>query len=342
PVLLFPGPKEILTLFNGWRSVIEIIQYALLIGYFYLNYHLFTPQYYFRKKYGRLALVTLGMYGLFVILPGLTFRSNPGFPAPPGGNQPRMEKRVQPPDSGNNFAPQKPPFQEPEFLREFTFRLGRQSLLFMLVFLFSLMLRINSRLRETEAARQKAELAYLHAQINPHFLFNTLNSIYSLALQKADATATAVVKLSNMMRYVLTDTVHEKVPLSKELSYLNNYIELQQLRLPASVNLKVNIGPPASNESIAPMLLVPFIENAFKYGINPEQPSEIVIDIKVEYRVLFCQVKNEKVNTGLTEKTEVGIENVRQRLQLLYPQKHTLEIRQSDTDFNVSLSIILA
>jgi len=128
----------------------------------------------------------------------------------------------------------------------------------MLVFLFSLMLRINNRLRETEAARQKAEIAYLHAQINPHFLFNTLNSIYSLALQKADATALAlqkadataqaVVKLSNMMRYVITDAVHDKVSLFKELTYLNNYIELQRMRLPASVALQVNINTNAFHQ----------------------------------------------------------------------------------------------
>ncbi|KXK31328.1 MAG: signal transduction histidine kinase LytS [Bacteroidetes bacterium OLB12] len=203
------------------------------------------------------------------------------------------------------------------------------------------MLRINARLRETEAARQKAEVAYLHAQINPHFLFNTLNSIYSLALQKADATAQAVVKLSNMMRYVLTDTVHDYVLLTKEIEYLNNYIELQRLRLPESVNLVVKIDKPKNSERIAPMLLVPFIENAFKYGVNPEQQSEINIEIKLEYQVLFCQVKNQKVSMGNGDKTQVGVKNVQQRLQLLYPQKHTLEIKQSETEFAVYLSIIL-
>lgn len=144
-----------------------------------------------------------------------------------------------------------------------------------------------------------------------------------------------------MMRYVLTDTVHDYVLLTKEIEYLNNYIELQRLRLPESVNLVVKIDKPKNSERIAPMLLVPFIENAFKYGVNPEQQSEINIEIKLEYQVLFCQVKNQKVSMGNGDKTQVGVKNVQQRLQLLYPQKHTLEIKQSETEFAVYLSIIL-
>ncbi len=113
------------------------------------------------------------------------------------------------------------------------------------------------------------------------------------------------------------------------------------MRLPESVNLVVKIDKPKNSERIAPMLLVPFIENAFKYGVNPEQQSEINIEIKLEYQVLFCQVKNQKVSMGNGDKTQVGVKNVQQRLQLLYPQKHTLEIKQSETEFAVYLSIIL-
>jgi hypothetical protein len=339
PILFFPGPKDVAVLFQGPRGLVEIVRYALLIGYFYFNYHLLVPRYYFSKKYWQLILLTTGMYFLIVILPGMT----PGGAANPAQipmhREPTSEYKIEP-----QFAPDvnmPGPFNEPEILREISFRLGKQTLLFTLVFLFSLMLRINARLRETETARQKAEVAYLHAQINPHFLFNTLNSIYSLALQQADSTAQAVVKLSNMMRYVLTDTVHERVSLAKEIDYLNNYIELQRLRLPESVNLIVKIDLPKNGELIAPMLIVPFIENAFKYGINPEQPSEISIEIKLEYQLLFCTIKNQKVSSGNGDKTEVGIKNVQQRLQLLYPQKHTLDIKQSELDFAVYLSIIL-
>lgn len=337
PILFFPGPKDILVLFGGPKGLIEFFRYALLIGYFYLNYHLLAPRYYFNKRFWQLTLVTLGIYFLIIILPAWTVPANIDFPrpAPMGEDFTRTDQPV--PDVG----PRPTPFQEPEILREITFRLGRHSLLFTLVFLFSLMLRINNQLRQTEAARQKAELAYLHAQINPHFLFNTLNSIYSLALQKADSTAQAVVKLSNMMRYVLTEAVHDKVSLTNELTYLNNYIELQRLRLSDSVTLTVNIDSPGNSERIAPMLIVPFIENAFKYGVNPEQQSEINIQIKLEYQVLFCEIKNKKVSLGNGDKTQMGIENVRQRLHLLYPQKHTLDIKQSNEDFHVYLSIIL-
>lgn len=341
PILFFPGPKDVLILFQGSRGLIEIIRYALLIGYFYFNYHLLVPRYYFSKKYVHLVVITTAMYFLIVILPGIITPAGPMNQAQPMPMRelPTYGYNMNPPTAPDMNMPK--PFDEPEILREISIRLGRQSLLFTLVFLFSLMLRITARLRETETARQKAEVAYLHAQINPHFLFNTLNSIYSLALQKADSTAHAVVMLSGMMRYVLTDTVHERVMLTKEIEYLNNYIQLQRLRLPTSVNLIVKIDQPKNGEQIAPMLIVPFIENAFKYGVNPEQPSEISIEIRLEYQLLFCTIKNEKVSAGNNDKTEVGIKNVHQRLQLLYPQKHTLDIKQSEHDFAVYLSIIL-
>ncbi|MBN8650908.1 MAG: histidine kinase [Cytophagales bacterium] len=336
PILFFPGPKDILVLFGGPKGLIEFFRYSFLIGYFYLNYHVLAPRYYFNKKFWQLTLVTLGIYFLIIILPAWIVPDK-GFPRPD-----TMDEGFTPTNKpATDMGPHPAPFQEPEILREITFRLGRHSLLFTLVFLFSLMLRINNQLRHAEAARQKAELAYLHAQINPHFLFNTLNSIYSLALQKADSTAQAVVKLSNMMRYVLTEAVHDKVSLTNELAYLNNYIELQRLRLSDSVTLTVNIDTPRNGEQIAPMLIVPFIENAFKYGVNPEQQSEITILIKLEYMALFCEIKNKKVSLGNGDKTQMGIENVRQRLQLVYPQKHTLDIKQSEHDFAVYLSIIL-
>lgn len=339
PILFFPGPKEdILFFFRDSRGLNTLTRDAFLIGYFYLNYHWLTPRFYFTKKYWLFALITLSVFLLVALAPEVV-SPDPGFPMQKNNTltEPfRGELGKQP----MLVNPQGRP-SESFIMESLGFRLGRHVFPFTLVFLFSLMLRINARLRETETARQKAEVAYLHAQINPHFLFNTLNSIYSLALQKADSTAHAVVKLSGMMRYVLTDTVHERVLLTKEIEYLNNYIELQRLRLPTSVNLIVKIDQPKNGEQIAPMLIVPFIENAFKYGVNPEQPSEISIEIRLEYQLLFCSIKNEKVSAGNNDKTEVGIKNVQQRLQLLYPQKHTLDIKQSEHDFAVYLSIIL-
>ncbi|MBN8578581.1 MAG: sensor histidine kinase [Cytophagales bacterium] len=337
PIILFPGPRDMSGFLNGPAAVSILVGYGLLIIYFYLNYHWLTPRYYFNKKYWRLGLITVGIYLVIAIIPN-QFAPNQGLPLRTVPMQAPPANFGAGPEAG--LRPAMPP-PEPSLLREISFRFGRPAVPFALVLLFSLILRINDRLRQAEAARQKAEIAYLHAQINPHFLFNTLNSIYALALQKAESTAPAVVKLSNMMRYVLTEAIHDKVILAKELNYLKDYIELQRLRLPESVTLSVTIDTPKNGEQIAPMLMVPFIENAFKYGVNPEHRSEISIRITLEYHVIFFEIKNQKVSAGPGGNTQVGIKNACQRLQLLYPQKHTLEIKQSETEFSVYLSILL-
>lgn len=186
-----------------------------------------------------------------------------------------------------------------------------------------------------------AELSYLKAQINPHFLFNTLNSIYSLALQKSDDAANAVVKLSGMMRYVLTESQRESVSLEKEINYIKDYVELQKLRLGNAVRLDFNISGNAAQKQIAPLLLIPFIENAFKHGVNAEENSEIEIEINVTESAVNLFVKNNKVNVDNTTdvKTGLGVENTKNRLILLYPDKHHLTIDDNPLSFAVSLSI---
>lgn len=186
-----------------------------------------------------------------------------------------------------------------------------------------------------------AELSYLKAQINPHFLFNTLNSIYSLALQKSDDAANAVVKLSGMMRYVLTESQRESVSLEKEINYIKDYVELQKLRLGNAVRLDFNISGNAAQKQIAPLLLIPFIENAFKHGVNAEENSEIKIEINVTESAVNLFVKNNKVNVDNTTdvKTGLGVENTKNRLILLYPDKHHLTIDDNPLSFAVSLSI---
>jgi sensor histidine kinase YesM len=202
-----------------------------------------------------------------------------------------------------------------------------------------LILRISDRLKQTEEARRKAELSYLQAQINPHFLFNTLNSIYSLSIEKSDQVADAVVKLSNMMRYVLTEANKPLVSLKKEIDYINGYIDLQKYRVSNTVDIHLTINGEATHQEIAPLLLITFIENAFKYGVNPEVPSEIIIEIDIGTDDMHLLVKNKKATIKNTERTGLGIKNVKQRLEMLYPGKHTLTVHDGTSDFSVSLLI---
>lgn len=213
----------------------------------------------------------------------------------------------------------------------------------MVIVVFSLMLRISGRWQQTEREKMNAELSYLKAQINPHFLFNTLNSIYSLAIQKSDETPTAIVKLSGMMRYVLSESANEFVSLEKEIIYIKNYIDLQKLRFEDAISLEFIIKGDSIGKKIAPLMLIPFIENAFKHGVNAEEESLIKINIHITEETLFLSVFNKKVTINISEenKSGLGIENTKNRLQLLYPEKHKLSIFDTENSFLVELSMNL-
>lgn len=204
------------------------------------------------------------------------------------------------------------------------------------------MLKISSLLKLAEKEKVNAELSYLKAQINPHFLFNTLNSIYSLAIEKSDYTATAVVKLSGMMRYVITDASHKFVPLEKEINYISDYIDLQKLRIDSTIKLTFYVSGDVADKKIAPLVLISFIENAFKYGVNAEENSEININIDITKAYLHMRVTNKKVSMKQVQpKSGLGIENAQNRLQLLYPANHKLVIKETKTDFSILLSLHL-
>jgi len=209
---------------------------------------------------------------------------------------------------------------------------------------FSEKLNLNEKQRkEAEKEKLHTELAFLKHKINPHFLFNTLNSIYGLALIKSDQTAEAVMKLSDMMRYVIQDVEHEKVPLEREIDYVQHYVELQKIRLSGNVEVRLELRGSSDPYEIPPMILVPFVENAFKYGTSSHEATVITISILIDQGKLAFEVTN-RVFAG-REKTEtfgIGIENTRQRLSLMYPDKHTLLLRNDGTTFNVSLTMLLS
>jgi LytS/YehU family sensor histidine kinase len=188
-----------------------------------------------------------------------------------------------------------------------------------------------------------AELSYLKAQINPHFLFNTLNTIYSLSISKSDETPDSVLRLSGLMRYVLYDAHQDNVPLDKEINYLKDYIDLQKMRLGDTVLLSYSLPDAGDYFRIAPLLLIPFIENAFKFGVNPEKESKIEIFIDVKGNELIMKVNNNKVTQPLPEENrdKIGVDNTISRLAMLYPGRHSLEINESEVDYRMKLKILL-
>jgi two-component system, LytTR family, sensor kinase len=194
-----------------------------------------------------------------------------------------------------------------------------------------------------EEERISMELSFLRSQINPHFLFNTLNSIYSLALVKSDATPDAVMKLSDMMRYITHDAHAETVALETEVQYISHYVELQKIRLGDNVNVVLKLNGNFSQQYIVPLLLMPFIENAFKYGISSHEPAPVNIEISLENNLLNMKVSNRIFpDRKQGDSRRLGITNTRQRLELSYPGRHQLKISDNKQVFLVNLQIRLS
>ncbi len=202
---------------------------------------------------------------------------------------------------------------------------------------------------KTELGQSSASFDFLRSQINPHFLFNALNTIYGTALQeKAERTSEGIEKLGDMMRFMLQENMQEKISLTREVDYLNNYISLQRLRTDTSPEVKIQaeIESHVNNLQISPMLLIPFVENAFKHGISLQEPSHIKVTLQTREKALYFDVHNSirPKNENDPEKNEsgIGLSNVKQRLQLLYPGKHELIIGDTGKEYFVHLTLQLA
>lgn len=192
----------------------------------------------------------------------------------------------------------------------------------------------------------QSELNFLKSQINPHFLFNTLNSLYALTLKKSDKAPEIVLRLSEMMRYMLYDSNETKVPLSKEIQYIKNYLELERLRHGKSIDINFNVEGNLNGQNIAPLLFIPFLENSFKHGMDQTIDEGFVnIKIRIEGDKLNLQVGNSKSKLTRPKRSNsggIGLVNVKRRLELLYPKKHELELKEKENQFNVSLELDLS
>lgn len=197
----------------------------------------------------------------------------------------------------------------------------------------------EQRMVKAESERVSAELSFLKAQINPHFLFNTLNNIYMLSVINSEHTSESIMKLSNIMRYVTDDVMQDFVPLSNELKCISDYIDLQKLRLGKQTTLDFQITGKVNNQQIAPLIMMSFIENTFKYGISKKEKSTIVIHIAVGEKSVVFHSENSIFVRQIAERSGIGLANTKQRLQLLYPAKHILLIDDQNGIFKVDLTL---
>jgi sensor histidine kinase YesM len=202
----------------------------------------------------------------------------------------------------------------------------------------------NERL---EKEKLKAELELLKNQLHPHFLFNTLNNLYSLIIQKSNDAPEVVLKLADLLRFMLTESSKNKIALTQEIDLLKSYIALEQLRFGERLELTVNMSGDPENKMIAPLLLLPFAENAFKHGANAslDQPW-VSMDIEVKNNNLKFKMINGKAPNGSAPATKtfpsgIGLQNVRRRLDVLYPGKYVLRTLEQDESFIVNLNVEL-
>ena len=183
-----------------------------------------------------------------------------------------------------------------------------------------------------------AELSFLRSQINPHFLFNSLNNIYSLVNEQSPQSLQALATLSELLRYILYDT-KEKVCLQEELNYIHKYISLQRLRFDHEIVVTTNVVGDTEAVHLPPLLLIPFVENAFKHGALLSKSDVILINIISLHQKLLFHCTNKKGNHQKDWAGGIGLQNVRRRLELLYPGKHVLEITEDEISFTTQLEI---
>jgi LytS/YehU family sensor histidine kinase len=197
----------------------------------------------------------------------------------------------------------------------------------------------DEQMQQLKEQQLMSELSYLKAQLHPHFFFNTLNNIYSLALKQSPDTAPVVAKLANMMQYILYESEQSTVPLSRDIAFLSDYVNVEQIRYNSSASISFDIQLDEKETYIQPLLLLPFVENAFKHGLE-EEPGKGFISIVIcrDEEELTLQVINSKpLNRRL--KKGLGLENVHKRLNLLYPGRHHLAITENEKLYRVNLTL---
>ncbi|MFN8356816.1 MAG: histidine kinase [Spirosomataceae bacterium] len=317
-----------ITLPNEWW-IKQWILYALLVGAFYLNTEVLAPHFLFRDKIYQFIGATV----LIVVVVYWTIQGIENWL-----NIPELWHKATRPNRPFD-AHRKRPFD-------------------MFTFLYSLLVvgistsvtavqkwQKDAEIRRLlEQEKIKSELSFLKAQINPHFFFNTLNNIYALTLLDVDLAREALHKLSRMMRYVLYETQQGTVRLSQEIAFLQDYVELMKLRLTDKVKIRIDVPSSLNDVMIAPMLLLPFLENSFKHGVSATQPSHIYLKLVQEGSLLTIEIRNTLFSgkrNNLDESNGIGLINTRRRLDLLYPDKYKLTVSENmkEGEFVVTLQL---
>lgn len=314
-----PGGKD-----RSWSNILKDfgLHMIVMIGISYTNYFLFLPKLLRDKNLGRYLLSFLPVF--FVVTYILLL-----------GKQMVLAEIL------------------PSVKWIYSFRFGLNvflGALFIVAFVSLLRFvedwfEMEANKKEMENERLTSELRFLKAQINPHFLFNTLNNLYYLAYKQSPNTTEVIAKLSQMMRYMIYDSNHPRVPLDKEIEYMSNYISLEKMRLNDEVPIRFDVHGSTEGLMITPLIFITFLENAFKHGVsNTAKDSWVEADIRIENSICTYAVSNRKLSEPsktVTEKSGIGLQNLKRRLELTYPDRYDLHIDDLPDVYRVKLKLDL-
>jgi hypothetical protein len=315
----------------NWKTILNLRSLVFdtcCILFFYLNLFFLIPRFLNRKKIGLSVFTIVFLFG--VVLTGLSSFG-------------KIEMKVK-----NNAHENAQPVEihTKGFQREYLF------MVFPYLFIWAMStvywfvtdkIKTDQLLKERENENLKTELSFLRSQVSPHFLFNVLNNMVAMARLKSDLLEPSLIRLSGLMRYMLYESDEASVTLLRETEYVSSYIELQKIRYAKSLIIRVDMDP-GDNQLIEPMLLIPFIENAFKHGTGTISDPVIEVSLKISEGLIDLRVKNKynPENEDIKDRTSgIGLTNVVRRLNLLYDQKHILSIKKESGWFTVSLQIKL-
>ena len=345
----------------------ELINKLFLIGFFYFNYFFLIPRFFFKREritYGViLGLSVLLLFAQHIVVERIFFTDFLRHPnarflrvRSPRRIVERERESFYPPSRDSNMYPGPfPHFRDRNehtilsLAASFFFRVMANVLssTFLMVLIGGFIhlvfrfIKSQDEKKSLENAGLQAEINLLKSQINPHFLFNTLNSIYAQAHTRSEHTEYSILKLSEILRYMIYDTTAEQIALDKDIHYLSSYIDLQRLRLTDKIKIDYKVVGDLCNVTIAPLLLITFIENAFKHGISYSHPSVITIHIEVFGKTLTLLVSNPIVSGNKFEHGGMGLKNAKRRLDLIYPGNYLLDIVNDRNFYVVNLKINL-
>jgi Histidine kinase len=305
-------------------AVSDMLANCLLVIYFYLNYTILIDKYFSESNYSKYLLIIFASFLFIIFIPHTVTSLIPFKKMPHQFIDHEMHGGLKHGKGGGYWHD-----------------VGEYIFLFIVVTSLSLFIKLRRRFYASEILRKQSEMALLNAQVNPHFIFNALNTIYILAIkEKANTTSDAALKLSKLLRYSGNDIDKPTISISEEIQYIKDYIDFQKLRFGESVHIEFNIQETLPDFEIATSLLMPFVENCFKYGINPQAQSDIIINITfAEKQFQFTIFNHKSITNNAFGSSGFGIANVQKRLALLYPQTHTLKISDNEHSFLVELNI---